>query len=164
MLLELQRMRWSVTDDVVMGGRSCSDFRAQPAGLEYSGTLSLENSGGFASVLGSLERPAKAFRAIRMTVSGDGRHYQLRLRKTRDSQAVAWRTFFQAGKEPTQITLGQQDFQPVIRGQPVIGAPPLEEIEIRYLGFMLTDDRPGAFRLLVHDIEILPDQPAGLNT
>lgn len=161
MALAFEEMPWGTTNDDVMGGRSTSQCSAQRGGFEFSGSLSLENDGGFASVLGALDRPPGRFGAIRLTVSGDGRRYQVRLRESNDFGATAWRAFFRAAEKPATITIKRQDFQAVIRGRSVIGAEPLEKTEIRFLGFLLNDRQPGPFRLKVHRVEFLPEEALG---
>jgi NAD(P)-dependent dehydrogenase (short-subunit alcohol dehydrogenase family) len=161
MPLEFDRIPWRITNDDVMGGLSSSRLEARPSGMLFEGELSRENNGGFASALGALAQPLRGFGAIRLTVSGDGRRYQLRLRELRDGPSVAWRAFFTAGEEPVQVTLRPTDFEPVMRGEAVVGTPPLEETVVHYLGFMLTEGEPGAFRLQVHDMEILPRRSLG---
>jgi hypothetical protein len=47
------------------------------------------------------------------------------------------------------------EFSPVMRGQPAIGARPLALTPVRYLGFMLTSRRPGPFELKIHSVEAL---------
>lgn len=161
MPLEFDRIPWRITNDDVMGGRSSSRLEARPSGMLFEGELSRENNGGFASALGALSQPLRGFGAIRLTVSGDGRRYQLRLRELREGRSVSWRAFFTAGGEPSQVTLTPGDFEPVVRGERVVGAPPLEATVIHYLGFMLTDGEPGTFRLQVHDMEIRPRRSLG---
>ena len=161
MPLEFDRIPWRITNDDVMGGLSSSRLEARSSGMLFEGELSRENNGGFASALGALAQPLRGFGAIRLTVSGDERRYQLRLRELRDGRSVAWRAFFTAGEEPAQVTLTPTDFEPVVRGETVAGMAPLDETVIHYLGFMLTEGEPGTFRLQVHDMEILPRRSLG---
>jgi hypothetical protein len=77
------------------------------------------------------------------------------LRETEASRDVAWRAFFIARDEPITIDLALEEFQPVIRGQPAIGARPLGLTPVRYIGFMLVSRRPGPFRLRIHSVEVL---------
>lgn len=161
MPLDITDIPWSITNDPVMGGCSSSDCKAQADGLEFSGTLSLDNNGGFVSVLGTPERLPESIWAIRLTVSGDGRRYQLRLRENRESRSVAWRAHFRAGEQPARITLTRRDFEPVVRGQIVLGAKPFEATRFRHLGFLLNDGKAGPFRLNVQDIEFLPERKLG---
>ena len=73
--------QWQAVNDGVMGGVSDGRFRITPEStLEFFGTLSLENNGGFASVR---TKPAdldiKAGDDLVIRVKGDGREYVLNL-------------------------------------------------------------------------------------
>ena len=155
MPLKPDTLDWRITDDVVMGGCTRSEVSASAGELDFSGLLSLENNGGFASVLGELETPLRHFHGIRLTVSGDGRRYQLRLRENRENRTVAWRASFDTGTTPKRITLLPEQFEPVVRGEKVIGAKPLAETPVNHLGFMLARGEEGTFKLAVRDLEFL---------
>lgn len=155
MPLDPNSLDWRITNDGVMGGQSSSRASASSGALRFEGSLSLENNGGFASVLGEMETPLRRFYGVRLTVAGDGRRYQLRLRETRENSDVAWRAAFEAGTSPRRITLLPEAFEPVIRGEKVIGARPLAETPVNHLGFMLLRGEPGPFHLEVRDIEFL---------
>jgi len=160
--LDLAALPWRITNDGVMGGLSRSGVRCDGPALVFAGELSRENNGGFASVLGALESPLTPFRGVRLTVAGDGRRYQLRLRADERSDGIAWRATFEAGPEPRRITLAPADFESVFRGRPVPGAPPLAEVAVRHLGFMLAGGEPGPFRLEVEGVELTPEPGNGL--
>ncbi|MEJ2383673.1 MAG: CIA30 family protein [Xanthomonadales bacterium] len=153
MPLDLAALRWRITNDDVMGGRSRSRVDVDRGALVFEGDLSRENNGGFASALGTLEAGLQPFRGARLTVAGDGRRYQMRLRGDTEPDGIAWRAEFDTGSEPQRITLSPEDFEPVFRGRPVADAPPLDEVEIRHAGFMLAGGDPGPFRLTVKDLE-----------
>ncbi|MEE4216377.1 MAG: CIA30 family protein [Xanthomonadales bacterium] len=155
MPLDTENMNWLITNDRVMGGRSNSRAVASGRTLRFEGELSLANGGGFASVLADLETPLNRFHGIRLTVAGDGRRYQLRLRESRASRGVAWRAEFEASDTPQRILLGPDAFEAVIRGEKVIGARPLAQTAFKHLGFMLARGAEGPFRLEVRDIEFV---------
>ena len=73
--------QWQTVNDGVMGGVSDGRFRITPdKTMEFSGTLSLENNGGFASVRTKpKDLDIKAGDAIVVRVKGDGREYVLNL-------------------------------------------------------------------------------------
>jgi monofunctional biosynthetic peptidoglycan transglycosylase len=152
---DLRKLPWQVVNDTVMGGLSRSEFMCDKPELRFSGELSLENSGGFASIISRLDAPLEDFAGLRLTVSGDGRCYQMRLRETGSSRDVAWRAFFSTSDEKTEVLLAPDDFEPVMRGEPAFGAKPLEHTAIHFIGFMLTSQRPGPFRLVVHALNIV---------
>jgi monofunctional biosynthetic peptidoglycan transglycosylase len=153
MSIELDKMRWRLTNDTVMGGLSESRLEIQNTDLLFAGELSLANNGGFASALGKLASPATNFNGVQIRASGDGRRYQLRLRQNSNSRAVAWRAYFQADRNPKRITIPAACFTPVIRGEPVNGVPPICDTRFHYLGFMLTAGQAGPFHLAVHELE-----------
>ena len=161
MPLDPEPMDWRITNDGVMGGLSRSRAVVGDGAVVFEGELSLENNGGFASVLAGMDTPLRRFHGVRLTVSGDGRDYQFRLRENSANRGVAWRARFRAGVEPRRITLLPEDFEPVIRGEVVVGATPLHDTPVRHVGFMLARDATGPFRLEVRDIEFI--QPSEAN-
>lgn len=153
--LDLNSLDWRIVNDDVMGGRSSSQFEVGNDGLVFHGELSTENRGGFVSVLGRLEEPLINLAGFKLGTSGDGRRYQLRLRETDSSRDAAWRAFFNCHERQSLAAIGIDEFHPVMRGQPAIGAKPLEITPVRYLGFMLTSRRPGPFELRIHALEVM---------
>lgn len=146
--------QWLIVNDTVMGGQSSASIRAGNDGLVFTGQLSLENNGGFASVrrVGaaiSWERGAP----VQITVLGDGRTYQFRLRTSQRRNDIAYAAGFSttAGKTLT-LHFSEDDFAAVWRGRQVSDAPPLQFSNVRQLGFMLADKQPGPFSLTVKQI------------
>ena len=155
MLLEPTRIDWQIINDGVMGGLSCSAFDLDDQGLHFRGSLSTANGGGFASIRGGLAAPLAHFSGFRLSLTGDGRRYQLRLRETAASGDIAWRAFFDTRGEPETITLAVRDFEPVFRGRRIEALPGLAERTVAYLGFMLSSSQEGIFALSVHSIEAI---------
>ena len=76
---------WSAIDDRVMGGVSRSALRFDPAGhAVFSGQVSPDNNGGFASVRASVSpQPTAGIDTIELVARGDGHRYKLNLRTDR---------------------------------------------------------------------------------
>jgi monofunctional biosynthetic peptidoglycan transglycosylase len=160
MRLDPGQLRWQVINDGVMGGLTRSSARCDDKGVHFSGLLSTANNGGFASIRSQLARPVRGLREVRLSVTGDGCRYQLRLRDSEDPSAAAWRAHFATGREPQFVTLRAQDFEPVVRGRRVEILPGLAERSLRFLGFMLARGEDGPFSLDVHAIELVgSDRP-----
>ena len=157
MRLDPGKMEWQVINDGVMGGLTRSSARCGDDGVLFSGTLSTANGGGFASIRGRLRRPVRGLREVRLCCSGDGLRYQLRLRDSEDSSSAAWRAFFATEADRRTIVLRAADFEPVVRGRRVVVLPGLAERQLRFVGLMLTRDRPGPFALTVHAIELVAE-------
>jgi monofunctional biosynthetic peptidoglycan transglycosylase len=147
---------WRIVNDGVMGGRSSSCFTMAPAHAVFEGTLSLANGGGFASVRIPVEEGALAGAGrIRLRVRGDGRRYELRLRRGDRFTEVAWTASFRPpdGSWGT-VEIPLAAFEPTFRGSRPRGVGPLDPGGIGQIGFMLSDGREGPFRLEVAWVEV----------
>ena len=74
---------WRVIDDGVMGGLSKGKLRVNDKGHGvYSGTVSIENNGGFSSLRYRFEAKSVAdYTSVTLRVKGDGKRYQFRVKK-----------------------------------------------------------------------------------
>jgi NADH dehydrogenase [ubiquinone] 1 alpha subcomplex assembly factor 1 len=148
---------WRPVDDVVMGGVSSSSFdRAEPGVARFSGTVSLENSGGFASVrTPPRDWDTSGATAFLLRVRGDGKQYKFTLRTSDGFDGIQYQARFSppAG-EWTDVRLRVEDFVPTFRGRKVPFAPPLDPAKIRALGLMISDKQAGPFELLIDRVAI----------
>ncbi len=144
-------------NDGVMGGVSDGRLRITPdKTLEFFGTLSLENNGGFASVR---TKPAdldiKAGDTIVVRVKGDGREYVLNLYTKSRRMAFSYRAPLPTTKdELTEVKVPLADFIPTAFGRRVQGMGPVEPDQINGLGFMLSDKQPGKFQMQVEWMKV----------
>ncbi|MEM9530061.1 MAG: CIA30 family protein [Pseudomonadota bacterium] len=159
-LMDLAAGPWVVVDDRVMGGVSQGNADFADGVFRFSGELSLDNNGGFSSARLPLTRPLTGYRGIRLTVRGDGRSYQLRLREGRRFDGVAWRTDFVASDKWTTIELPFDQFWPGFRGRAVPSAGPVDPDQIRQIGVLLGDKKPGTFAMELRSLEGIPADPA----
>jgi monofunctional biosynthetic peptidoglycan transglycosylase len=148
---------WQAVNDGVMGGVSDGRFRITGRQtLEFYGTLSLENNGGFASVR---SRPRtlglEAGDMLAARVRGDGREYQLNLytaeRRTAFSYRAPLRT--RAG-EWIEVRVPLAGFVATSFGEVVRGAGPVDPAAVTSVGFLLADKLPGPFLLEVEWIGV----------
>lgn len=130
---------WYTLDDVVMGGVSQSKMDYAEGGTaRFSGRLSLEQGGGFASVrYDKTVFDLGGYEGLELRVKGDGKTYQLRLHT--DVPRVAYAQHFRAAGDWTTIQLPFTDFKPTFRGRDVPSAPPLNRSVVREVGLMLAD-------------------------
>ena len=133
-----------VVNDGVMGGVSRSMLQDDPEGVVFSGIVSLENNGGFASMRGPAAFPAGTA-ALRLTARGDGKRYKLILRTDPDPRSPIHQCDFDAGDwHDHRFTPG--DFKATFRGRDV-AAPPLEFAQVVEFGILIADKQAGAFRI-----------------
>jgi hypothetical protein len=147
---EQDEAQWSVVNDGVMGGRSSSDIEPTGEGTAlFSGHLSLENNGGFASVRTSFSSlDLSPYTGVTLRVRGDGRPYQLRFRMDGSFDGVAHGSGFDTVPgEWVEIELPFTSFQPTFRGRVPRGAGPLDPARIRQMTFLIGDKKEGPFNL-----------------
>lgn len=147
--------RWSAIDDAVMGGVSRSQLLHDPAGhAVFSGIVSLEHNGGFASIRSpTLDIKAPGTSLCRLEVYGDGKRYKLNLRTDNTFDGVNYQAAFAAPAHLwTQLSLPLTDFQPSFRGRRVPGAPPFDPARLQQIGLMIADRQTGPFSLAIRSI------------
>lgn len=137
-------------DDRVMGGVSQSRMTASANGTGvFSGTLSRENNGGFASVrVAGLDLDLTEATHLVFRARGDGRTFKLRLHDDTRFDGVAFETRFDTvAGQWIDIELPIDGFRPVWRGRLVRDAPPLNRAAIVSVGLMVSDGQDGEFSL-----------------
>lgn len=141
--------RWRVVDDVVMGGVSSSRVVTTADGTTaFTGTVSLENDGGFAGARTDGDRCAlDGATAVLLRVRGDGKDYRLRLRDDVVYDMPSRQaTFSTVAGEWIDVELPLADFELKWRGRPAEG-PPLDPAAVRSIGLVIADEQEGPFRL-----------------
>jgi monofunctional biosynthetic peptidoglycan transglycosylase len=149
--------QWQAVNDGVMGGVSDGRFRITHKNtLEFYGTLSLENNGGFTSVR---TKPAdldiKAGDELVIRVKGDGREYVLNLYTKSRRMAFSYRATLPTVKnEWTEVAVPLEEFIPTSFGRRVQGMGPVEPSEITSIGFMLSDKKAGPFEMQIEWVKV----------
>lgn len=156
---ELDELSWVVVNDTVMGGVSTGTVEVGDGALKFTGNLSLERNGGFASI--RARTPPGAFAeasALRVWLQGDGRTYAVTLRRSDvPLRAGSYRVPVATTTEKAVVEIPMSAFRPTSFGRPVPGAPALDTAldRVDSIGFMLADKRPGAFALEIHEVEVV---------
>ncbi len=148
---------WTTVNDPVMGGRSTSSVSFGDNALVFSGDLSLENNGGFASTR-SPEDPeigqrAAGATALRVQAVGDGKTYLLKVGITGQPWSYIQRFPTEAGVQQTH-DLPVAGFESVgMRLDPAPEAPAtLDPAAIDQLGIYILDKQQGPFTITVSSI------------
>ncbi len=163
--LDLQAT-WGTVDDVVMGGVSESGIRLLSGYALFSGNVSIDNSGGFASVRTRNFDPSldlSNYRGIELRVKGDGQRYKIFIRTeaTWDGLGYAY-SFDTEPHEWKTVRVPFRDLVPIFRAKTVKDAQPIDLTQIRSLQLMLSkfeyDSQlnphftPGLFSLQIESI------------
>ncbi len=153
---------WLPVNDAVMGGVSTGRLEATGGGsARFIGSVSLENSGGFASVR---SRPAKleldGCSGLELRIRGDGRRYKINLKTDVDTDDLLYRAVFETLDQQWQTRrIPFDEFLPTRRGRVIRQAPPLALSRVTSLGLMISDRQQGPFCLEIARIEAYVDEP-----
>ena len=147
-----ERSDWTIINDGVMGGKSESRFSLDADGLGiFSGHISLENNGGFASVR---YRPGvigiKEYSSVKVRLRGDGKRYQFRLKKKLDDDH-SYVTYFDTTAEWQEIAFPLHTLYPTYRGRK-LDRPNFSGSHVEEFGFLIGNNKEESFRLQIKSI------------
>ena len=140
---------WRAINDNVMGG--ISEGGARVTGddiLQFSGNLSLENRGGFASIRSEAkELGLQNGGALMVRIRGDGRQYYLNLHVPTRHMAFSYRAPIDTvANQWQELRIPLSEFYGTSFGKRVPNAE-LDPKAVNSLGFLLADKQPGPFNL-----------------
>jgi len=150
-------LNWEVINDGVMGGISEGNLQVQADQTAvFSGSVSLRNNGGFASVRASLRDLVPGnFEKIIIRVKGDGKTYSLRIRTDQNFDGVAYACSFSTIKaEWTAHEFSPDEFEATFRGRTLFNVPPLKDLKISHIGFLISEKQSGNFELIIDWIKV----------
>ena len=147
---------WVTVNDTVMGGVSSSNVRSVDEGVEFSGVVSKENNGGFASIRTaiSLEEFTKGS-GITIQANGTQLEYQVVVWLQGYGPRLYYRhSFYPTG---TRQYLSFMDFEAVSYGR-TVQAPPLTQVLDRAasIGILVGGGYEGDFSLSLQQIQLAP--------
>ncbi|MDF1527225.1 MAG: CIA30 family protein [bacterium] len=140
--------------DSVMGGVSSGALNSEGGYAVFSGEVSFQNQGGFASVRsepGSWN--LSEYDDLQLEVLSDGKTYKLSLTTDSHYDSVVYRARFNppAG-EWLNVRIPFTDLIPTFRGEKVSDAPPLDRSTINSFGLLISDRQEGPFHLEIKSI------------
>lgn len=141
--------QWFTANDDAMGGVSESEITPFGDGFcRFSGNVSLECYGGYASIRTKpLEQSLEDFSGVIFLVRGDGKKYRF---VTSDNffEGISHQAEFRTDKGAWQeIRVPFENFRATLRGEDLLGVPPVSSGIIRQVGFLISDRQDGPFTL-----------------
>jgi len=143
---------WVAVNDGVMGGLSEGGVKFVDGQLHFSGLLSLENDGGFASVRSrgrSYDLSGK--QGVLLRVKGDGRTYRFRIStdaRFRGGRIAYGADFGTKAGEWIEVRIPFRNLTPTHHGEALDG-PPLNLTRVEEIGFQIGDNRSGPFAMTI---------------
>ena len=148
--------KWRIVNDAVMGGISKSSIILNEDGTaKFSGTLSPDNNGGFASIRAFMvQNDLSDYEGVIIKAKGDGNLYNLRFRTDKDYDGVSYQAKFKSdNSEWVEHKIPFKEFVPTYRGRRVPNKPELISNNIRQIGILIADEQWGEFDLGVQWIK-----------
>lgn len=150
---EEAKSKWYITNDDVMGGLSTSSIQKDGAGLTvFSGEVSTDNNGGFAMARMPVNIDLKSNSKIVLTLNGDGKKYQLRI-KSKKYQRYWYVQNFVAKKGLQTIELSLGEFYPSFRGY-ALDLDNFSHQKIREIAILIGNKKDERFELGIKRIVI----------
>ena len=147
---------WSIVNDDVMGGISKSKLSmSDENNLMFTGYLSLENNGGFASTRNRFkEQTLASVKSFKIKLKGDGNSYKLRIRQ--NNRRASYSADFNSSKDKwTEVEISLEDFKPTWRGFTYSDYPAPDIEKISELGIQISDKQEGDFKLEIEYIKAM---------
>lgn len=139
---------WRIVNDGVMGGISNSSIQLIDNKYgQFSGHVSLENNGGFASIQLDISQPVEEKKHIVLRVKGDGKTYEFRL-KGFSNQPESYVHSFNTTGEWENIKLPINQFYPQFRGRR-LNLSNFNFKTIEQLSFLIANKQEEDFTLLI---------------
>jgi NADH dehydrogenase [ubiquinone] 1 alpha subcomplex assembly factor 1 len=145
---------WNIVNDVVMGGRSNSQIERDTDGnARFTGTVSLENNGGFCSVQHNLvAKSLENTKYFSIRLKGDGKKYQFRVKSNRNDY-YSYVYQFQTSKQWEVIEIPISEMYASFRGNK-LNIPNYDGAKIEQLAFLIANYKQESFELLIDKIEV----------
>lgn len=145
---------WMVVNDGVMGGISKSKIEVGNNGIGvFSGTVRLENNGGFASVRHSVKKVDLSEKSkFIIKIKGDGKVYQFRCKShLYDRQSYVFE--FKTMGDWQEIEISFAEMHPRFRGYK-LDMPNYEGETLAEVAFLIGNKKPENFKLEIDSINL----------
>jgi len=141
--------RWRIVNDGVMGGISTSKAIIKDDKIIFSGNVSLENNGGFAS----LRSPVKDYNfeeysGLELKIKGDGKRYSISMKETTYFSGYFFTSTFETKKDEwivVQVPFNQ--FKLYYYGKETNSGKKIPLNNIKEISLLIGDKQEGSFNV-----------------
>ncbi len=149
---------WRIVNDTVMGGVSSSSIeRLANGGAVFTGNVSMENNGGFASARSpQMQQSLGDYEGIAIRVKGDGKRYKIGLRTDDAFDGIIHQAAFDTKVGEWQLVkIPFMKFVPTYHGRRLSEDNRMRRENIRSVNFLISDGQKGTFRLEIDWIKAI---------
>lgn len=148
--------KWRIVNDGVMGGLSSSKVNIKDDKIIFSGNVSLENNGGFAS----LRSPVKDynfenFSGIEIKMKGDGKRYSISMKETTYFSGYFYTSAFETKKDEwITIRIPFEQFKLYYFGKETKANKNIPLNNIKEISLLISDKQEGDFVAEIEHIKL----------
>lgn len=151
--------KWRVQDDVVMGGQSDSKLKITADNYaHFSGTVSLENDGGFCSIHQTTEKNpytiSEKSEAFELLVKGDGKKYNFRVRTPKGRHSYGYTFSTNTDDTWETISIPFNAMKAEFHGEPV-DVPNYAGENIVEMQLLIGNQKEETFEIMIKSIAVL---------
>lgn len=141
--------RWRIVNDGVMGGLSSSEAIVKDDKIIFSGSVSLENNGGFASLRSTIkDYDFHNFSGLEIKIMGDGKRYSASMKETTYFSGYFYTSTFETEKNTwTTIKIPFEKFKLYYFGEATNSSKKIPLENIKEVSLLIGDKQTGEFRL-----------------
>jgi NADH dehydrogenase [ubiquinone] 1 alpha subcomplex assembly factor 1 len=140
--------KWRIVNDGVMGGLSSSKAIVENNKIIFSGKVSLENNGGFAS----LRSPVKDYNfeqvsGIEIKIKGDGKRYSISMKETTYFTGLFYTSTLETKKDEwITVKISFDKFKSYYFGKEVNSGGKIPLNNIKEISLLIGDKQQGRFK------------------
>lgn len=140
--------RWRIVNDDVMGGLSSSKVIFPDDTIIFSGNVSLENNGGFASLRSPVnEYNFEDYSGIEIKIKGDGKRYSISMKETTYFTGLFYTSTFETKKDEwIKIKIPFDKFSSYYFGREVNSKKKIPLNKIKEVSLLIGDKQQGSFK------------------
>lgn len=139
--------RWRIVNDDVMGGVSKSNVFISNGNIIFSGTVSLENNGGFASLRSPVrDYDFSQFTGLEIKLKADGKRYSISMKETSYFTGYFYTQSFETKKNKwITVKVPFDQFNPYYFGRKISSTAEIPLDKIKEISFLIGDKQDGEF-------------------
>jgi len=148
--------KWRIVNDGVMGGLSSSNAFVDDDKIIFSGNVSLENNGGFAS----LTSPVKNYNfekhnGIEIKIKGDGKRYSISMKETTYFSGYFYTSTFETKKDEwVTVKIPFDQFKLYYFGKETKSNKEIPLNNIKEISLLIGDKQQGKFKAEVEYLSL----------
>ncbi len=149
--------KWRIVNDGVMGGLSSSKVNVEDDKIIFSGNVSIENNGGFASLRSPIkDYNFENFSGIEIKIKGDGKRYSISMKETTYFSGYFYTSTFETKKDEwVTIKISFDQSKLYYFGKELKPDKKIPLYNIKEISLLIGDKQEGSFNAEIEYIRVI---------